>query len=250
MPQRKPLILVVDDDPGILKLVTLNLELEGYQVITASDGKTALQLIENEQPTLVILDVMMPGMGGFEVCQQIRGFSDVPIVMLTAMGGENDIVHGLNLGADDYVAKPFNPGELAARVKAVLRRARKPGEEAPPAFCVGGLVVDVSQNLVTMAGKEISLPRTECRLLCVLARHAGRVMTYEHLLTEVWGDEYTRFDIRVLEAAVSRLRGKLAQGGGAHHYIVSQKGIGYFFNPRPPEPAEPGLGWPVPRQAA
>lgn len=244
------MILVVDDDPGVIRVVKASLQLEGFRVTGVADGFGALDLVRDEPPALVVLDVMMPGMGGFEVCQQIRGFSDVPIVMLTAMGGENDIVHGLNLGADDYVAKPFNPGELAARVKAVLRRARKPGEEAPPAFCVGGLVVDVSQNLVTMAGKEISLPRTECRLLCVLARHAGRVMTYEHLLTEVWGDEYTRFDIRVLEAAVSRLRGKLAQGGGAHHYIVSQKGIGYFFNPRPPEPAEPGLGWPVPRQAA
>ena len=239
---------MVDDDPGVIKVVKASLQLEGFRVTGVADGFRAVDLVRDEPPVLVILDVMMPGMGGFEVCQQIRGFSDVPIVMLTAAGGENDIVRGLNLGADDYVAKPFSCGELAARVKAVLRRATGPAEEGPPAFRVGGLVVDASQGLVTMAGQEVCLPRTECRLLCVLARHAGRVMTYEHILTEVWGDEYTRFDIRVLEAAVSRLRGRLAQGCGAHDYIVSQKGIGYFFNP-PPEPAEPGLGWPAPRQA-
>ncbi len=139
MPQQKPLILVVDDDPALVRLVSLNLELDGYQVLSAASGSAAIDLIQKEQPSLVLLDVMMPGMDGFQTCQRIRDFSGVPIIMITAKGGVEDVVHGLDIGADDYITKPFSITEMLARVKAVLQRAKFPQETAQPPFISGQL---------------------------------------------------------------------------------------------------------------
>lgn len=228
MPQRKPLILVVDDDPGILKLVTLNLELEGYQVTTASDGNTALQLIENEQPTLVILDVMMPGLDGFQVCERVRQFSDVPILILTAKGRNEEIIHGLNIGADDYVVKPFSSDELLARVRAILRRAKFPEEMPQPPFVSGDLVIDFTQHRVTLRNNEVLLTPTEYRILCLLARNAGKAITQDHLLSEVWGHEYCG-DTHILQVAVARLRKKIGEDASNPKHIITRPGIGYVF---------------------
>jgi DNA-binding response OmpR family regulator len=228
--EQNRLILVADDDPNILKLVSVALRLEEFRVLTAADGSEALHLVLDEHPDLVILDVMMPGMDGYSVCQGIRRFSDIPIVMLTAKAGVDDIVRGLDLGADDYVAKPFNVNELAARVKTVLHRTR-PRQEVPQEMLVSGaLVIDFAQRLVKIADKETPLPPIEYRLLCLLACNAGKVITYGHLLTEVWGPEYYGEDIHILEAAIARLRKRLADGCGDHNYIGTRRGIGYFFS--------------------
>jgi len=228
MPHRKPLILVVDDDPGILKLVTLNLELEGYQVITARDGKSAIQLVENQQPTLVILDIMMPGIDGFQTCQGIREFSEVPVIMLTAKGRTEDVIQGLAAGADDYVVKPFSTEELLARVRAVLRRAKFPEDMPQPPFSSGDLLIDFGHHQVTINGDEVLLTPTEYRILCLLARNAGRTITQDQLLTEIWGQEYCG-DTHILQVAVARLRKKIADDPSSPKYIVTRPGIGYTF---------------------
>ena len=237
MPQRKPLILVVDDDPGILKLVSLNLELEGYHVITARDGKTALELIENEQPTLVILDIMMPGMDGFQTCERTREFSEVSIIMLTAKGRAEDVIHGLDVGADDYVIKPFSTDELLARVRAVLRRSKFPEEMPQPPFISGQLCIDFSRHQVTRDKEEVMPTPTEYRILCLLARNAGRTITQDQLLTEVWGQEYCG-DTHILQVAVARLRKKIGDDPGNPKYIVTRPGIGYTLKKAPTPDAE------------
>ena len=230
MQEQKRLILVADDDPNILKLVSVALRLEDYRVLTAADGSEALYLARDEHPDLVILDVMMPGMDGYSVCRGIRHLSDVPIILLTAKAGIDDIVRGLNLGADDYIVKPFNVRELAARVKTVLHRTRPRQEVRQEMIVSGALVIDSAQHLVRIADKETPLPPIEYRLLCLLACNAGKVITYSHLLTEVWGPEYYGEDIHILEAAIARLRRRLADGCGDHNYIGTRRGIGYYFS--------------------
>lgn len=235
----KALVMVVDDDPGLVRLINLNLELEGYSVITANNGKAALQMIKDEQPALVLLDIMLPNMDGFQVCERIREFSDVPIIMITAKGGVEDVVRGLDIGADDYVIKPFSINELVARVKAVLHRAKFPQENAQPPFAYGQLCIDFNHHLVTIEGKEVPLPPTEYRILCLLARNPGRVLTHDHLLTEVWGREY-RSDTHILQVAVARLRKRLGDDPGTPKYIVTRPGIGYMFR-RPKEQSLPSV---------
>jgi DNA-binding response OmpR family regulator len=230
MHEQEKLILVVDDDPGVLDLVSVALRLEGFRVTAAAEGNCALRLARDEQPALVILDVMMPGADGYVVCHGIRQFSDVPIIMLTAKGGTDDIVHGLDLGADDYVVKPFDVNELAARVKTVLHRSRPRHEMKQNTPVSGDLFIDFGQHSVKVADRETPLPPIGYRLLCLLAGNAGRVVTYGHLLSQVWGPEYRGEDIHVLEAAVARLRKRLADGCGDHNYIGTRRGIGYFFN--------------------
>jgi len=174
----------------------------------------------------------MPGTDGYAVCQEVRGFSDVPIVMLTAKGGVDDIVRGLDLGADDYVVKPFNVDELAARVKRVLRRTtRLPQQTQQTMFVSEVLVIDYAQRMVRIGDREMALPPIEYRLLCLLATNAGKVITYGHLLTEVWGPEYYGEDIHILEAAIARLRKRLGDGAGDCNYIATRRGIGYSFVP-------------------
>lgn len=233
---QKSLIIVVDDDPGILKLVSLNLQLEGFRVVTAADGKEAVQLVHDEQPALVLLDIMMPVMDGFQACERIREFSEVPIIMLTAKGGIEDVVRGLDTGADDYVVKPFSINELVARVKAVLHRTKFPQEMPQPSFASGDLNIDFAQHQVKIGDSEIVLPPTEYRILCLLARNAGRVITHEQLLTEVWGREY-RGDTHILQVAIARLRKRLGDDPGNPKYIATRPGIGYTFKkPREDSP--------------
>ena len=220
---------MVDDDPDVIKVVKASLQLEGFRVTGVADGFRAVDLVRDEPPALVILDVMMPGMGGFEVCQQIRGFSDIPIVMLTAMGGENDIVHGLNLGADDYVAKPFNPGELAARVKAVLRRA-KPGSAAapePPRAPVGlPFAVDETRCLVSYFGQPLDLSRYEYKLILTLVKHPGWVFSREKLMDLVWDVPESSLE-RTVDTHVKTIRGKLRAIRPDIEAIVTHRGLGY-----------------------
>src|SRR5436309_13253286 len=193
MPAKKTTILTADDDPQLLRLIARNLQFEGYDVLTASDGKQALELIEHHVPDLVVLDVMMPKMDGFTVCQRVREFSSVPIIIVTARGQDQDKVRGLDLGADDYLTKPFSVEELAARVRAVLRRAQFAASEQAAAMRVstfGELSIDFTQHLVTMAGREITLTPIEYRIISYLALNAGRVVTQDLLLEHVWGAEY------------------------------------------------------------
>jgi len=228
VPSQKPLILVVDDDPRLLRLVKRDFALEGYQVITASDGKTALQLAENVHPDLVLLDVMLPDLDGFQVCKRMREFLQSPIMMLTAKGRTEDVVQGLDIGADEYLTKPFSIDELLARVKALLRRTKFPEEMPQPLFASGKLCIDFSQHHVTIEGIEIIITPTEYRILCLLARNAGRILTHDQLLNEIWGEEY-RSDSHVLRTTVTRLRKKIRDDPSNPKYIVTRQGVGYMF---------------------
>lgn len=224
----KPLVLVVDDDPGLVKLLKGVLEVEGFRVATAGDGKRALQLIDDEEPDLVLLDIMMPGMDGFQVCEHIRKSSGVPIIMLTAKASPEDMVHGLDLGADDYVIKPFGIGELLARVKAVLRRTKYPEEIVRLSFASGKLCIDFTRHQVTLAGEEVVLTPIEYRVLCLLARNAGKVITHSYLLSQVWGSQCAG-DTHLLQVAVARIRKKIGDDPGNPSYIVTRPHIGYAF---------------------
>ena len=194
MPAKKTTILAADDDPQLLRLITRNLQLEGYDVLAASDGQQALELIENNAPDLVLLDVMMPRMDGFTVCYRVREFSSVPIIIITARGQDQDKVRGLDLGADDYLTKPFSVDELLARVRAVIRRSQFTAREYTQGLrattATGSLVIDYSQHIVTLHGREILLTPTEYRIIAYLAQNVGRVVTQDLLLEHVWGQEF------------------------------------------------------------
>ena len=235
MPLKKTTVLTADDDPHLLRLVMRNLELEGYEVLTASDGQQALEQIKAHAPDLVLLDVMMPRMDGFTVCQQVRAFSAVPIIMVTARGQEQDKVHGLNLGADDYLTKPFGVDELLARVRAVLRRARFTASDrasASPTSTIGEITIDYAQHLVTLAGQEVELTPTEYCILAYLAQNAGRVVTQDLLLEHVWGAEYMG-ESHILQVNVNRLRHKLEPDPSRPLYILTKVGIGYLIAAQP-----------------
>jgi DNA-binding response OmpR family regulator len=229
-------ILTADDDPQLLRLVARNLQLEGYDVLTASDGQQALSLVEEHMPDLVLLDVMMPKMDGFTVCQKIREFSSLPVIIVTARGQDQDKVHGLDLGADDYLTKPFNIDELLARVRAVLRRSQFNGRDhsqgMQPTMTFGELSIDYTQHLVFMAGKEIALTPTEYRILSYLAQNAGRVVTQDLLLEHVWGAEYLG-ESHMLQVNINRLRHKLEADPTHPRYILTKVGIGYYLAAQP-----------------
>jgi two-component system, OmpR family, KDP operon response regulator KdpE len=234
MSAKKPTILVADDDPQLLRLIGRNLAFEGYDVLTASDGELALEEIKQHVPDLVLLDVMMPRIDGFTVCQRVREFSAVPIIIVTARGQEEDRVHGFDLGADDYLTKPFNIEELLARVRAVLRRAQfGPHDHAfVSRTAIGDLVIDYAQHLVTMAGRELPLTPIEYRILAYLAQNAGRIVLQEDLLEEVWGAAYTG-EGHLLQVNISRLRHKLEPDSTKPGYIVTKLGFGYMLTARP-----------------
>jgi DNA-binding response OmpR family regulator len=235
MPLKKSMVLTADDDPHLLRLVMRNLEFEGYEVLTASDGKQALEQIEAREPDLVLLDVMMPKMDGFTVCQRVREFSSVPIIMVTARGQEQDRVRGLDLGADDYLTKPFGVDELLARVRAVLRRSRFTASDqafASPTLTIGDITIDYAQHLVTMGGQEVELTPTEYRILAYLAQNAGRVVTQDLLLEHVWGAEYVG-ESHILQVNVNRLRHKLEPDPVHPRYILTKVGIGYLIAAQP-----------------
>lgn len=222
------LILVVEDEPKIREIVRVYLERDGFSVEEAEDGEQALRKAKEVDPRLVILDLMLPGVDGWEVCRQIRRTSDVPIIMLTARGEEADRVAGLELGADDYVPKPFSPRELVARVKAVLRRAR--GErERGQVLQYGDLVIDLACRRVVCRGCEVPLTPREFDLLWFLAKAPGRVFTREVLLEQVWGYEYPG-DTRTVDAHIKNLREKLGPTGS--QFIRTVWGVGYKFQSR------------------
>ncbi|HJT57636.1 MAG TPA: response regulator transcription factor [Ktedonobacteraceae bacterium] len=232
MPVKKTTIVAADDDPQLLRLITRNLEFEGYTVIPTSDGQQALEQIEAHAPDLVLLDVMMPKMDGFTVCQRVREFSAVPIIIVTARGQDQDKVHGLDLGADDYLTKPFSVDELLARVRAVLRRTQFTVNEQTHALSrtstIGDLSIDYTQHLVTKAGQEVSLTATEYRILAYLAQNVGRVVTQDLLLEHVWGSEYLG-ESHMLQVNINRLRRKIEADPSHPHYILTKVGVGYFL---------------------
>lgn len=236
MPAKKTTILTADDDPQLLRLVARNLQLEGYEVLTASDGKQALEQVETHAPDLVLLDVMMPKMDGFTVCHRVREFSAVPIIIITARGQDQDKVRGLDLGADDYLTKPFSVDELLARVRAVLRRALFIANEQSHALrtttTIGELTIDFAQHLVTMKGKEVVLTPTEYRILSYLAQNAGRVVTQDLLLEHVWGSEYVG-EGHMLQVNINRLRRKIEPDATHPRYIMTKVGIGYLLAAHP-----------------
>jgi two-component system response regulator VicR len=227
-----PKILIVDDEPPIVDVLSYNLKQANYEVVVAWDGEQALDLARQEQPDLVILDLMLPRLDGLEVCRILRRERDVPIIMLTARDAEVDRVVGLELGADDYVVKPFSVRELTARVKNVLRRAVPRAEEpaAPNAIQVGALVVDAARHEVYLGPVELELTTLEFELLHTLARHAGRLLSREQLLEQVWGYDY-HGDLRVVDAVVKRLRAKLRQAAPNTEMIITVRGVGYKLSP-------------------
>jgi len=222
-------ILVVDDEPRIIEAVSMNLELEGYQASGASSGYEGLKKLAEELPDLVILDVMMPEMDGFETLRKMREVSTVPVIMLTVRGEEIDKVKGLDLGADDYVTKPFGPKELVSRVKAALRRAEMPTPAPKTEIWVDdSLSIDFSRRKVIVRGKEVHLRPTEYRLLYHLVSNAGRVLTHETLLRRVWGHEY-RDEDHYLWLYITYLRQKIEEDPKHPKYILGERGIGYRF---------------------
>jgi DNA-binding response OmpR family regulator len=225
---KKPLILVVDDDIRILRMIKRMMELEGFQTIITNSGEAALKVFEKETPSLILLDIMMPDMDGYTACQRIREFSQVPIIMVTARGDDKEKVTGLNIGADDYVTKPFSASELAARVRAVLRRTG--GQEGPaePVFRHKDLVVDFASHRVMVNNNELKLTSTEYRLLSYITLNAGRVITPDQLLHKVWGEEYIGAP-HLLQVNIARLRKKLGDSAKRPSYIMTRPGIGYIM---------------------
>jgi DNA-binding response OmpR family regulator len=236
MPAKKTTVLAADDDPQLLRLVTRNLELEGYDVLAASDGQQALEQIEARAPDLILLDVMMPKLDGFSVLERVREFSAVPTIILTARGQDSDKVRGLDLGADDYLTKPFSVDELLARVRAVLRRSSYAASEAGSGLraktTIGQLVVDHGQHQATMAGVEVLLTPIEYRILSYLAQNTGRVVTQDLLIEHVWGPEYVG-ESHMLQVNINRLRRKLEDDPAHPRYIRTKVGIGYMLAANP-----------------
>lgn len=221
-------ILVVDDEPKIVKLARDYLERSGYAVLTAGDGRTALSIARSEKPDMVVLDLNLPVLDGLDVCRTLRRESDVPIIMLTARIDETDRLIGLELGADDYITKPFSPRELVARVRAVLRRVR--GGLTPIDFIqVGDIEIDLNGHRVSRAGEEVQLTRIEFNLLAILAHHPGQTMSREQLLDQLHGFSHDSY-ARSIDAHVKNLRRKLEPDPSEPIYIVTVYGIGYKFN--------------------
>jgi two-component system response regulator VicR len=220
-------ILVVDDEPAIVDVLVYNLQRANYEVLVARDGEQALTKARREEPDLIILDLMLPQVDGLEVCRAMRRERDVPIIMLTARDSEVDRVVGLELGADDYVVKPFSVRELMARVGSVLRRAAPRQDEAETALVrVGGLTIDTGRHEARWLDADLALTALEFELLHCLARHAGQVLSREQLLAQVWGYDYYG-DLRVVDAAIKRLRSKLRRTAPGEDLIATVRGVGY-----------------------
>ncbi len=223
----EPLVLAVDDEAGILRLIKLELTTQGFRVVTAASGEDALRMAEEQRPDIALLDIVMPEMTGLEVMRRLRERSSIPVILLTAKGSESDKVRGLELGADDYLAKPFSPDELSARVRAVLRRSVG-SSAAENVVHVGSVEVDLNRRLVKRSGKIVTLTRTEWMLLQHLAANVGKIMLNAELLSKVWGPEY-RDDLQYLRVWVSRLRRKLEDDPSKPRLIKTFQGIGYML---------------------
>jgi two-component system KDP operon response regulator KdpE len=225
-------VLVVDDEPDVIKVVAMSFRMQqpAWEVISAHEGPEALELVERERPSVVLLDIGLPEMNGFEVLRAIRLFSDVPVIMLTVRDDELSKVQGLELGADDYVTKPFSHLELLARVRAVLRRTQSLPLVHEQPYLSGDIQVDFARRNVTVRGQPVALTGTEYRLLYHLVRNAGQVMAHEALLARVWGREYTD-EISYLKSYINRLRNKLERDPHSPEYILTEYGVGYWFRP-------------------
>ncbi|MDO3409684.1 response regulator YycF [Saccharibacillus sp. CPCC 101409] len=232
-------ILVVDDEQPIADILKFNLEKEGYEVTCAFDGIRAVELALSEPPDLILLDLMLPGKDGMDVCREVRAKLAVPIIMLTAKDGEIDKVLGLELGADDYVTKPFSTRELLARVKAQMRR-HQPGASLHPGaevqrqgLAVDDLFIDTDMYAVYKNGEPLDLTHREYELVYYMAKNAGRVMTREHLLQAVWGFEYFG-DVRTVDVTIRRLREKIEDDPSKPEYILTRRGLGYMMRSNKP----------------
>jgi DNA-binding response OmpR family regulator len=228
MAKKKALILVVDDDIRMVRMMKRILELESFQVITAGSGDQALKMFDKETPSLVLLDIMMPDMDGWTVCRRIREFSQVPIIIVTARGGDKEKVEGLEIGADDYITKPFSAGELVARVRAVLRRSGTNETHHETVFRYKDLEIDYTSRRVTVKGKDLKLTATEYKMLSYICLNAGRVVTPDQLLNKVWGEEYLGA-AHLLQVNIARLRKKLGDDAKQPQYIITRSGIGYIM---------------------
>ncbi|MDQ0351519.1 two-component system response regulator VicR [Alkalibacillus filiformis] len=227
----KHTILVVDDEEPIADILKFNLEKEGYDVVCAYDGKEAIELTKQQEPDLILLDIMLPEKDGMEVCREIRQDYQIPIIMLTAKDSEIDKVLGLELGADDYVTKPFSNRELVARVKANLRRRGTEDQDTTtsiPNLKIGELEINRENYSVTRSGQPVDLTHREFELLLYLAKHIGQVMTREHLLETVWGYDYYG-DVRTVDVTVRRLREKIEENPSNPNWIVTRRGVGYYL---------------------
>lgn len=222
-------ILVVDDEPRMIGFIRMNLDLEGYSVLVASDGLEALDQVRKHIPDLIILDVMMPELDGFETLRMLREFSSVPVIMLTAKGEEDDKVYGLELGADDYVTKPFGARELTSRVKAVLRRTDSVVEPGDVVLTIDDyLQIDFNNREVIVGGNPVKLRPTEYRLLHHLVENAGWTLTHEQILAKVWGYEY-REESHYVRLYINYLRDKIERDPSKPAYILTERGVGYRF---------------------
>jgi len=231
--QRKERILVVDDEASIRRILETRLSMIGYEVVTASDGEEAIDAFHKQDPDLVVLDVMMPKLDGYGVCQELRKESDIPIIMLTALGDVADRITGLELGADDYVVKPFSPKELEARIRSVLRRVSKGGHEGIPSsgvIHVGDLRIDTNKRQVYKRDERVRLTGMEFSLLELLVSRSGEAFSRSDILQEVWGYTPERHvDTRVVDVHISRLRAKLEDDPSNPELILTARGTGYLF---------------------
>lgn len=228
---RRVRILVVDDDDNVRHLVSAYLEREGYEVTEAADGHAAVREVERSCPDLIVLDLMLPGIGGLQVARKLTATRDVPILMLTARGEEDDVLRGFEAGADDYLVKPFSPKVLIARVRAILRRTGLEAEEPEGPLEVGDLVIDTKSREVRVAGREVELTNIEFDLLRVLAEHQGWVYSREQLLEQVWGYDYLG-DSRVVDVHIANLRKKINDDPADPKYVRTVRGVGYKFQLR------------------
>jgi len=225
-------ILIIDDDADLVQLVSLIFKKAGAKVVTASDGLDGISKFFTNRPNLIILDVMMPGSNGFDVCQRIRQVSDDALIILTALNQEEDMIRGLAAGADDFLSKPFNPDVLLARARTVLRRTQRPtGNIAPFNYNDGYLSINIERHEVLIHAKRIKLTPMEFRLLVYLARNAGKLLTFEKILTNVWGNEY-QGNMDHVHVFISHLRRKIEENPRSPHYILTIHGIGYIFEKR------------------
>ncbi|HBG74443.1 MAG: DNA-binding response regulator [Chloroflexi bacterium GWB2_49_20] len=227
-------ILIVDDEPRYLHLLEANLRTEDFEVVSAHDGEEAIEIFTSKPTDLILLDVMMPKLDGFSTCQRIRQFSSVPIIILTAKGEEQERVRGLDMGADDYLVKPFSIGELLARVRAVLRRVQPMEGNQSRFFTHGDLRIDQARAEVWRGDQQIYLSATEYRLLLQFSHNLGKVVSAEELLTSVWGSEYIT-DKEILWVTIARLRQKVEEDSHDPRHIVTRSGLGYIM---PPEGTE------------
>ena len=222
-------VLVVEDEESFSDALAFMLEREGYEVAVAADGNVALEVFEKSGADILLLDLMLPGLPGTEVCRQIRTRSQVPIIMLTAKDGEVDKVVGLELGADDYVTKPFSSRELLARIRAVLRRNGELEELLPVAIEAGPVRMDVDRHVVTVRGEQVSMPLKEFDLLEILVRNSGRVLTRAQIIDRVWGSDYVG-DTKTLDVHVKRLRAKVETDPAHPVHLVTVRGLGYKYD--------------------